>query len=92
VERNRWIYKLPKGAHTSHDAKPQLARKKAVKRPAAEIDKETDVVVPLSQSPRKRLRTDKAAGPKANVFLKGRGILKDVAMDIQPNQGPSSRG
>ena len=32
VERSHWIYKLPKGAHTSHGMKPQLARKKAVKR------------------------------------------------------------
>jgi len=48
VERNHWVYKLPKGAHISHDEKPQLARKKAVKRSAAEIDKENDVVVPLS--------------------------------------------
>ena len=40
------------------------------------------MVVSLSQSPRKRLQTDKAAGPKANVFLNG--LLKSVVMDTQP--------
>jgi DNA replication ATP-dependent helicase Dna2 len=84
MERNSWIYKLPKGANTSHDVKLQTVFKKALKRSAADMEKENDVVIPLSQSPRKRLRMDKAAGAKANALFKGRAILKDVAMDIQP--------
>jgi DNA replication ATP-dependent helicase Dna2 len=84
MAENNWIYKLRKGADTSHDVKPQTVFKKALKRSAAEMEKENDVIVPLSQSPRKRLRIDKSAGAKASALFKGRAILKDVAMDIQP--------
>jgi DNA replication ATP-dependent helicase Dna2 len=86
MERNNWIYRLPKGADISHDVKPpaQTVFRKALKRSAVEMEKENEGVVPLSRSPRKRLRTDKSAGAKANALFKGRAILKDVAMHIQP--------
>lgn len=82
MERNSWIYKLPKGAHTSHDMHPPTV-KKSLKRSAAEMDKENESP-PSLQIPRKRPRIEKFAGARRTAVLKGRAVLKDVMMDIQP--------
>ena len=84
MERNSWIYKLPKGAHTSHDIRPSTPVKRSLKRSAAEMDKENDLVQPSSQIPRKKARIEKSAGVRRTALLKGRAVLKDVMMDIQP--------
>ncbi|KIM24341.1 hypothetical protein M408DRAFT_234860 [Serendipita vermifera MAFF 305830] len=79
---NNWVYQLPKGANTSHDIRLPAVRK-AVKRSAAEMDKENDVV-PSLQIPRKRARIEKSTAARGTAVLKGRAVLKDVMMDIQP--------